>query len=141
MCLTTAMFCGPCEIFVEDDVENPVQPVLDAPMGADRGRERFGIELRRSQIISPLSRDRSVSLDASFEHADHGEVGEARLVGVTAIREQPVDLVADDKATLLDAVVIAVGGLVLGLQHIGWRSIEEFHDVLMEKRPIGLQRQ
>jgi len=33
------------EIVVEDDVENPVQPVLDAPMGAHCGRKGFGIEL------------------------------------------------------------------------------------------------
>ena len=34
----------PGEIIVEDDIENPMQPVLDAPMGADCRGEGFGVE-------------------------------------------------------------------------------------------------
>jgi hypothetical protein len=30
---------------------------------------------------------------------------------------------------------------VLGFQHIGWRLVEERHHVLVENRPICLQRQ
>ena len=118
-----------------------MQAVLDAPMGADGRREGLGVERRRGEVISPLPRDRAVSLDAGFDHADHGQIGKARLVGIAAIREQPVDLVADDVATFLDAAVVAVGRLVLGLQHIGWRIVEKRHHIAVENRPIGLQRQ
>jgi len=34
----------PGEIVVEHDVEHPVQAVLDAPVGADRGGEALGVE-------------------------------------------------------------------------------------------------
>src|ERR1700730_4722195 len=110
----------PGEIVVEDDIENPMQPVLDSPMGAGCRREGFGVEHCRREVISSLSRDRAISFDAGLDHADHGQMGEARLVGIAAIREQPIDLVADDMATLLDAAVVAVGRIVLGLQHIWW---------------------
>src|ERR1700687_5953759 len=72
-----------------------MQAVLDAPMGADGRREGLGVERRRGEVVSPLPRDRAVSLDAGFDHADHRQMGEARLIGIAAIREQPVDLVAD----------------------------------------------
>jgi hypothetical protein len=68
-------------------------------------------------------------------------MGEARLIGIAAIREQPVDLVADDVATLLDAPMVAVGRIVLGLQHVGWRIVEKRHHIAVENRPVGLERQ
>ena len=33
------------EIVVEDDIEDPVQAIFDAPMGADGGGECAGVEL------------------------------------------------------------------------------------------------
>ena len=147
MCLTTAMFCGPLRLRSlarsswRDDIENPMQSVLDAPVGADGRRKGFGIERYRGEVVSPFSRDRIISLDARFDHANHGQMGEARFVGIAAIREQPAYVMADDMVTLLDPAVIAVGRVMLGLQHIGGRIIEELHHVLVENRPIGLQRQ
>ena len=34
----------PVEVFVEDDVEHPVQPVLDVPVRANGACEQFGVE-------------------------------------------------------------------------------------------------
>jgi hypothetical protein len=46
------------------------------------GREGLGVERRRGEVMSPLPRDRAVSLDAGFDHADHGQTGKARLIGI-----------------------------------------------------------
>ena len=66
---------------------------------------------------------------------------EAGLVGKAAIREQPVDLVTDGMVTLLDTIVVAVGRVVLSLQHVFWWVVEELCHVLVKNRPIGLQGQ
>jgi ATP-dependent exoDNAse (exonuclease V) alpha subunit len=60
----------PCEIVVEGDIENPMEAVLDAPMGSDCGREGSGIEPCRGEIIATLLFDRAVSLDTRLHHAD-----------------------------------------------------------------------
>jgi hypothetical protein len=54
-------------------------------MGADRGREALGIELGGGEVVAPLLREPSVSLDAGFDHADHSQMREARLIGVATI--------------------------------------------------------
>jgi hypothetical protein len=46
---------------------------------------------------------------------------------------------ADDMVAL-DAAVVAISGVVHGLQHVDWRSLEELLDLVMEKRPIDLER-
>ena len=130
----------PGEIVVEHDVEHPAQAVLDAPMGADRGGEGLGVELRRAEVIAPLPRQGAVSFDLAFDHADHGEMREARFVGLATVGEQPVDHVTDDMPALLDTAMIAVRGLMRRLQHVGGRRVEEGDDVPVEKRAIGLQR-
>lgn len=63
------------EIVVEDDIENPVQPVLNAPMSAHGGGECFGVERCRGQVISPLLGERAVALAPGFDQADHGQMG------------------------------------------------------------------
>ena len=62
---------------------------------------------------------------------------ETRFVGVAAVGEQPVDLVTDDVAALLDAAVVAVGRGVNGLRHGSGRIGEKVNDVLMQNRSIG----
>jgi hypothetical protein len=66
---------------------------------------------------------------------------ETRFVGVAAVGEQPVDLVTDDVAALLDAAVVAVGRGVNGLRHGSGRIGEKVNDVLMQNRSVGLQRE
>lgn len=39
---------------MEDDIEGPVKPVFNAPMGAHGSGEAFGIELGRGEIIASL---------------------------------------------------------------------------------------
>src|SRR3954467_14966615 len=44
-------------IFVEPDVEYPVEPVLDRPMASDGGRELSWGQLAAGEIIANLGRD------------------------------------------------------------------------------------
>lgn len=55
--------------------------------------------------------DFTAPLRIGLNHADHGEVGEARLSGVAPVGEQPIDIVTDDMMALFDAAVIGVGGV------------------------------
>jgi len=76
------------EIVSEDDVENPVQPVLDAPMAAHDATECFGIQLGGTQIISCLLLDFAVAFGLALDHADHGDAGEGRAVAGAGAREK-----------------------------------------------------
>lgn len=88
------------EIVMQDDIEHPVEPVLDAPMGANGLRERLWIELGRREIIAPFSLGFAVALDLGFDEADHRNVRKARFVCVAAIREEPIDIVAQAVAAV-----------------------------------------
>ncbi len=49
------------------DIENPVQPVLDAPGSGGLG-EGFRGEDARGDVASPLDPDLGAGLDAGFDH-------------------------------------------------------------------------
>ena len=95
--------CGsePCEIVMEDDIEHPVQPVFDPPVGSFGMREGLGFELCRREIVAPLALASASALDAGLEHADHGQKGKARFISEAQIREQPSDVMADQMAGAL----------------------------------------
>ncbi len=58
-----------------------------------------------------------------------------------AVREQPVDLVTDDAAALLDAAMVAVGRGVDGFRHASGRTVAKVDDVLVRNRSVGLKRE
>jgi hypothetical protein len=90
---------------MEDDIEHPVQPVFDPPVGSFGMREGLGFELCRREIAAPLALASASALDAGLEHADHGQNGKARFISEASIREQPSDVVADQMAALFQAPV------------------------------------
>ena len=108
--LRSVVAAEPGQIVVEDDIEDPMQAVFDAPVGAHRRRESLGVETSGGEVVAPFVGKRAVALTVAFDHGDHGQVREARLVGIAAIREQPVDFMADDMAALLDPAVLAICG-------------------------------
>ncbi len=99
------------EIIAEDDIEDPVETVFDVPVGAHGAGEGLGVEPGRGEVVAFLAFDLAVALDLGLDPGDHGEVGEAGFVGVAAVGEEPVDVVADGVASKLDAAMVAVGGL------------------------------
>src|SRR3954453_16700704 len=98
------------EVIAEDDIEHPVQSVLDAPMSAHDASEAVDVEPGRAEIVALLPLDRAVSLGLTRHHADGGQSGEAELARIAAGGEQPVDIMADCMAAGLDPAVFAVDG-------------------------------
>src|SRR3546814_9170491 len=96
---------------MEDDIEDPVQAVLDAPMGAPGMGEGLGIEPGGGEIIAAFALDLAAAFDAGLDHGDGGEAGEARFAGIAAVREEPVDGMADGVAAAFEAAMIVVEGL------------------------------
>jgi hypothetical protein len=131
----------PCEVVVKDDVEDPMQAVLDTPVGAHGGGEGFGIELGSRQIVASFVLDSAAAFDPRLDHADHREMGKARLAGIAAVGPQPGHVAADAMAALFEAAVVGIGGLEGRRDHPGRRIGEETDDVGLERRPIALERQ
>src|SRR3954470_14568957 len=101
----------PGEVLVEDDIQDPVQPVLDAPVGPYRAGEARRVEGGGGEIVAPFPLDLAAALGGALDHADHGEAGKGDLAGVAPAGEQPGHVVADGVAADLDPAVPAVGGL------------------------------
>jgi hypothetical protein len=63
----------PALMLVEGDVEHPVQPVFDAPMRAHDGREGFGCQLNRTEVVvAPRRLKPAAPRRFAGHHADHG---------------------------------------------------------------------
>lgn len=130
----------PGEVVVEDDVQHPVEAVLDAPVCADRPGEGDGVELGGGQVVAAGGGGVAVAFDDGLDHADGGEARKARLAGMTAVGGEPGDVVGHGMASYLDPAVIAVGGLK-PVEH-GCRRVGEItFDLAMQARPVGLGRQ
>jgi len=97
-----------CEVVVEDDIEDLVQPVLDAPVGAHGGGKGPGIELCGGDVVALLVSHPGVVGGRGLDHGDGGEAGEYPFVGVAAVGHQPSDVMGDAVAALLDAAMVAV---------------------------------
>src|SRR5260364_175198 len=68
--LRGVVLAAAASVLVEQNVENPVQVVLDAPVGADDVEQLLGRQPPRSQKVSgrPLGRDRkSTRLNSSHQ--------------------------------------------------------------------------
>ena len=98
-------------VFVEDGIEDPVDAIFDAPVGADGGGKPLGSQVRRSEIEAVRAGDPAVTLDLGFDHGDTGKPRHHRLAGVAAIGDQPGDVAADRMTAHLNAAVVGVGGL------------------------------
>ena len=64
---------------MEDDIHDPVQPVFDVPVGANRGGRASGGRLCGREEVAPFDRRFAVTLDFSLNHSHHGEVLKAPL--------------------------------------------------------------
>ena len=96
----------PGQVVVEDDVQDPVQPVFDVPVvSCGLGNQRGGCGQRSNIEVAGASR-----LGTDFAFAlDHGNGDEA---GPTVALSEPVDVVCDPVPAGLDAAVVGIDGLV-----------------------------
>ena len=79
-------------IFVELDIEHPMELVFDPPVAAHGASESLGVERGGGDIEAPVGRGLASLLasllDGTFDHADGLQVGKARFAGVVgALRD------------------------------------------------------
>jgi len=98
------------KVLVEDNVEHPVQPVLDVPVAPHGVGEQLGVERHGGQIVVPFKATGAVALDLGLTTA-MAQAREARLAREATGCGQPSDFVADQVTAQFDAAVIAVGCL------------------------------
>src|SRR3546814_2115566 len=72
-------------------------------MGTHGGGEGVGVEAGGGDVVALLVPGPAVVLGGGLDHGDGGEAGEGALAGVSAVRLQPIDVVADPVTALLDA--------------------------------------
>lgn len=96
-------------VFLEDNVEHPVQRILDGPMspngfGGFQGREGGGGDVvARVEAAALLE----FGLPLDLDHG--GNTGQTEFAGEAAVAVQPIDLVRHRDGALLDATVSLVG--------------------------------
>jgi len=128
------------QVVMEDDIERPVEAVLDAPVGSGGEGELLGGEAGGREIVPAGGSRPSVSLHFSLDHADGGESRKARFVGKASAGRERSDVVGDAAASGLDAPVVAVDGNEEFILARGFALEEEPH-VLGEGRPVVFERE
>ena len=126
---------------MEDDVEHPVEPVFDAPMGADCGGEGLGIKVDGREVIAPFRAFAALPFDMIFDHGNHREMGKMGFIRIATVGKQPLCVVTEAVAAFFDAAMIGVGGGVRRQGHIGGLIGKERHDIGKQRRTVALQRE
>jgi hypothetical protein len=131
-------------VFAQDDVEDPMQAVLDAPMLACGTGEPGGVRSDRADVEAGLAGSRLAGLLA--HGLDHGDAGQIRPLRMALA--QPGDVAGDPVAAKLDAAMIGIGRLMGGpasrgaiFEAGGALLAEEIGDVAMKSRLVVLERQ
>ncbi len=133
-------FAQPGLVFVEDDVEHPVQLVFDPPRAADGRGGGLGREPRRGDIIAGLETAAVLQLSLACDPDDRGDVGQAQFAGETPLAAEPVDLARDRDGTSLDSAMTLVDVDDTGMEgRLG--VLEEPFDLVAQGRLVGLDGQ
>lgn len=92
-------------------------------------------ERRGGEVVARGAGGPAVQDALGFDAGQRGEAGQARLVRMAAVGEEPAGVVAYPVAAGLDPAVIGVGGLEggEGLGRVG----EEGFDLAHHRRPFG----
>ena len=122
---------------MEDDVEDPVEPIFDVPMASDGAGEELGVEGHRGEKIAAFAADAAIAFDLGLNHGDGLEAREARLPGEAPVRGQPSHVAADEVPPLFDAPVIGVEGFeAVETGRIG--LLEAAFDLARQAGPVSL---
>ena len=95
-------------VFVEDDVEHPVQAVFDAPVAAHGRGRRSAVSGGRGDVIAGLEAAAVGEFGARLDADDRGDVGQAQFAGKAPITVEPFDLSDDADGPLFDAAMALV---------------------------------
>ncbi len=125
---------GSVLVLVHDDVEAPLQSVLDAPIGAYDVVEAFPGQRRALEIIGHFGG----GLAGGFSGSDH--FVDRREAGPVMVLLQPVDLGCHRGRAGLDAAMIAVHRGVDGVDLARW-VVEKPDYVVVQRTLVPPQRQ
>jgi hypothetical protein len=125
---------GPVLVLVHDDIEPPVQRVLDTPVCAGDLVEVLGRERRAQQVIGCFGR----GLGAGLAHA--GQLADGGEAGPVVVLLQPVDVSRQRRRARFDASVIGIDGL-RARRRLARRVVEKCGDVIMQRALVALERQ
>src|SRR5262249_10135855 len=123
-------------ILVHNDVEAPMEPIFDAPMGTHYIREALGGQGCAEKVIGCLSR----GLGGEFTDAD--DFADGRQSGPLMPLLEPSDIGRDEGDAGFDPTVIAIDRLIGG----GGCSlklwvVEELFDIGMQRALVAFERQ
>jgi hypothetical protein len=122
----------------EDDVENPMQLVLYAPMAAHGLARPLRREPCRGDVIAGLETTAVGKLGLRFDANDRRRLRQAQLARETPLALKPVDLGEDADAALLDAAMALVEIDACADARRGGKSAR---DLRAQGRLIGFDRE
>ncbi len=125
---------GAVLVFVHDDIEPPVQLVLDPPMRPGDLVQAVGEECGAEQVVGGLGRCPCGGLADAMHLADGGQP----RPGVPLL--QPADVGRDGGRACLNPAVAGIDGR-LGRGGLGGGVIKEADDVIVQRALIAFQRQ
>ena len=56
---------------MEDDIEQPMEPVLDMPVASHGGGEQLGVERHGGEVVAAFEAGCPVLIDCGFKHRDN----------------------------------------------------------------------
>lgn len=110
-------------VVVEDDVEGPVQSVLDQPAAAHGMSGPFGGQLGGGDKVSRVEAAFVLQSGARADAHDGCGVWQAQFTGKSALAFEPASLARDGDGALLDAAMALVE-IDEAVEAIGWSVIE-----------------
>jgi len=124
-------------VLFEDDVEDPVEAVFDAPMAAHGVGGGLGGEGRGGDIVSGVEAAAILELGARDDLDDGGDARETELAGKRLSPLSQSTSRGEGDAALLDAAMafVEIGDAVEAGRR---RVLEESFDLGAERRLVGL---
>ena len=138
--LGTMSFSDACQIFLEGDVEDPVQGIFDLPMCAYGPGGLFGGQGARGNVVATIMCAVCLMLDAGLDLDDGSDLGKAMFSGEAASSGYPINGVGDLVAALLNVPVVFIVLDITVDQAFGW-CVKEVLDLAMECGLVLLDRQ
>ena len=130
-------------VIAEGHVHDPVEAVLDRPVGADDRAEQFGEQDERGDVEAGLVLDLVVGRSCAWGSANAVDHDDCLEAGPVVALLQPADVVEDGGGPGLDAAVVGIDGLALADCAVGevaglLLGDEELH-VVVQRTLVALQ--
>ena len=120
-----------CGVLAEDDVEHPVQGVLDGPVASHGAGELGRAHPARGDVEASLDAGCALFVDARLDAGEDGDAGEAIFAGKAAVAVEPADVGRHADDAFFDAAVTFVG-VDVGIEALRGRVGEEGVRFLLE---------